>query len=41
MRDQVGTLPGTGTTPVPLTAVDLYIHGNAGSSPKSSTAARS
>lgn len=30
IRDQVGTLPGTGTTPVPLTAVDLYIHGNAG-----------
>ncbi|HET7087029.1 MAG TPA: DUF11 domain-containing protein, partial [Anaerolineae bacterium] len=30
MRDQVRALPGTGTTPVPVTAVDLYIHGRAG-----------
>jgi len=27
MRPQAGTLPGTGTTPVPVTATDLYIHG--------------
>ena len=30
MHDQVRTLPGTGTTPVPVTATDLYIHGRAG-----------
>ena len=30
MRDQVRTLPGTGTTPVPVTATDLYIHGRGG-----------
>jgi uncharacterized repeat protein (TIGR01451 family) len=30
MRDQVRVLPGTGTTPVPVTATDLYIHGRAG-----------
>ena len=30
MRDQVRTLPGTGTAPVPVTATDLYIHGQAG-----------
>jgi hypothetical protein len=30
MRDQVMTLPGTGTTPVPVVATDLYIHGDGG-----------
>lgn len=30
MRDQSRTLPGSGTTPVPVTATDLYIHGNGG-----------
>jgi uncharacterized repeat protein (TIGR01451 family) len=30
MRQQLHTLPGTGTTPVPVTATDLYIHGRAG-----------
>ncbi len=30
MRDQARALPGTGTTPVPVTATDLYIHGRAG-----------
>ncbi len=30
MRDQVRTMPGTGTTPVRVTATDLYIHGQAG-----------
>jgi len=30
MRQQADTLPGTGTTPVPVTATDLYIHGEAG-----------
>lgn len=30
MRDQVATLPGTGPTPVPVVATDLYIHGNGG-----------
>ncbi len=30
MRDQVHTMPGTGTTPVRVTATDLYIHGRAG-----------
>lgn len=30
MRDQVHTLPGTGTTPVRVTATDLYIHGRSG-----------
>ena len=30
MRDQVQTMPGTGTTPVRVTATDLYIHGRAG-----------
>lgn len=27
MRPQAATLPGSGTTPVPVTATDLYIHG--------------
>jgi uncharacterized repeat protein (TIGR01451 family) len=30
MRPQVRTLPGTGSTPVPATSTDLYIHGHAG-----------
>lgn len=30
MRNQTGTLPGSGTTPVPVTAVDLYVHGRGG-----------
>jgi hypothetical protein len=30
MRNQSATLPSTGTTPVPVTATDLYIHGRAG-----------
>jgi uncharacterized repeat protein (TIGR01451 family) len=30
MRDQLHTLPGTGTTPVRVTKTDLYIHGRAG-----------
>ena len=30
MRDQVRTMPGTGTTPVRITATDLYIHGRSG-----------
>jgi hypothetical protein len=30
MRNQVMTLPGTGTTPVPVVATDLYIHGDGG-----------
>jgi len=30
MRQQVRTLPGTGSTPVPVTATDLYIHGRSG-----------
>lgn len=30
MRQQLHTLPGTGTTPVPVTATDLYVHGRAG-----------
>jgi uncharacterized repeat protein (TIGR01451 family) len=30
MRQQMRTLPGSGTTPVPVTATDLYIHGRAG-----------
>jgi uncharacterized repeat protein (TIGR01451 family) len=30
MRQQLHTLPGTGTTPVPVTLTDLYIHGRAG-----------
>jgi hypothetical protein len=30
MRDQVMPLPGTGTTPVPVVATDLYIHGDGG-----------
>jgi hypothetical protein len=30
MRQQADTLPGTGTTRVPVTATDLYIHGEAG-----------
>ena len=29
-RDQVKTLPGSGTTPVAVKATDLYIHGNGG-----------
>ena len=31
MRDQVRTLPGTGSTPVRVTTTDLYIHGDGGS----------
>jgi uncharacterized repeat protein (TIGR01451 family) len=27
MRSQAGTIPGSGTTPVPVTATDLFIHG--------------
>ncbi len=30
MRDQVRTLPGSGSTPVPVTATDLIIHGRGG-----------
>jgi uncharacterized protein DUF11 len=30
MRSQAGTIPGSGTTPVPVTATDLYIHGRDG-----------
>jgi uncharacterized repeat protein (TIGR01451 family) len=30
MRDQVRTMPGSGTTPVRVTATDLYIHGHSG-----------
>lgn len=30
MRDQAMTLPGTGATPVAVTATDLYIHGRGG-----------
>jgi uncharacterized repeat protein (TIGR01451 family) len=30
MRDQLHTLPGTGSTPVHVTATDLYVHGRAG-----------
>ena len=30
MRSQADTLPGTGTTRVPVTATDLYVHGRAG-----------
>lgn len=30
MRDQSRTMPGSGTTPVPVTATDLYIHGRGG-----------
>ena len=30
IRDQVHTLPGSGTTPVGVKAADLYIHGNGG-----------
>jgi hypothetical protein len=30
MRNQADVLPGTGTTPVPVTATDLYIHGESG-----------
>ncbi|MFL5688305.1 MAG: hypothetical protein ACJ77I_04905 [Chloroflexota bacterium] len=30
MRNQVMTLPSTGTTPVPVVATDLYIHGDGG-----------
>jgi len=30
MRDQVRPIPGTGTTPVRVTATDLYIHGQSG-----------
>lgn len=30
MRDQVRKMPGTGTTPVRVTATDLYIHGRSG-----------
>jgi uncharacterized repeat protein (TIGR01451 family) len=30
MRQQMATLPGSGVTPVPVTATDLYIHGRSG-----------
>ena len=30
MREQAGTLPGSGTTPVPITKTDVYIHGIGG-----------
>ena len=30
MRDQMRTMPGSGTTPVRVTATDLYIHGRGG-----------
>src|SRR3954453_17933515 len=30
MRDEMHTLPGTGTPPVRVTATDLYVHGRAG-----------
>jgi hypothetical protein len=30
MRDEMHTLPGSGTTPVALKGTDLYIHGNGG-----------
>jgi uncharacterized repeat protein (TIGR01451 family) len=30
MRQQIRTVPGSGTTPVPVTATDLYIHGRSG-----------
>ena len=30
MRNQMSPLPGTGTTPVPVTATDLFIHGRGG-----------
>jgi len=30
MRNQAATLPSSGTTPVPVTTTDLYIHGRAG-----------
>src|SRR5262249_30135827 len=30
MRDQAATLPGTGSTPVPVTKTDFYVHGRAG-----------
>jgi uncharacterized repeat protein (TIGR01451 family) len=30
MRQQMKTMPGSGTTPVPVTATELYIHGHAG-----------
>jgi PKD repeat protein len=30
MRQQMRTMPGSGTTPVPITGTDLYIHGRAG-----------
>ena len=30
MRNQAATLPGTGSTPVPVTLTDLYIHGRGG-----------
>ena len=30
MRSQSATLPGSGTTPVPVTATDLYVHGRGG-----------
>jgi hypothetical protein len=30
MRNQLAVLPGSGATPVPVTATDLYIHGHAG-----------
>jgi len=30
MRQQVRTVPGSGATPVPVTATDLYIHGRSG-----------
>ena len=30
MRRQVGTIPGSGATPVPIIATDLYMHGRGG-----------
>jgi uncharacterized protein DUF11 len=30
MRDQAAPLPGTGTTPVPVTTTDIWIHGRGG-----------
>lgn len=30
MREQAGTLPGSGATPVPITKTDVYIHGRGG-----------
>ena len=30
MRSQAQAIPGSGTTPVPVTAIDLYVHGRGG-----------